>query len=351
MTWDWTAVGISLLIIAILYFFGRLISSPSPYLYFSSLASLETKQSGREAWILLPRRLQWFSLACFLLAFADPQLKLTRPQKSSSTAAHSLPTEGIALYLVLDQSGSMKEPADGISKIELLRQVTEQFIQQESSNLIGLIAFARIPHVLAPLTLDQETLLNQVHQLDVVKDKNQDGTGIGYAIFKTANLIAATRHFAQELRNKEKPPYEIKGSAMIIVTDGLQDPNPLDKGNRLRTMDLDEAAAYAKSQGIRVYLVNIDPSISGPDFAPHRRLMTRITEMTGGRFYLVSQPQDLQGIYQDISQLEKGLIYPPNQQSAEQIPTFPLYPFILTIGLISLLSSMILETTFLRTVP
>jgi Ca-activated chloride channel family protein len=316
MIWDWMAVGISILILAMIYFFGQLVSSPPLYLLFSSVSNLEINQQGRQNLAAWPKFLQWFSLICFLLAFSNPQLKMPQ-SKHLQSSVRSLPTEGIALYLVLDQSGSMNQTVDDqegnqIRKIDLLKEITEQFVQTESSNLMGLVAFARIPHVLAPLTLDQNALLNQIRQIDVVKDKNQDGTGIGYAIFKTANIIAATRHFGEELRNQEKPPYDIKGAAMIIVTDGLQDPNPLDQGNRLRTMDLDEAAAYAKSQGIRVYLINIDPSISGSEFAAHRRLMNRITEMTGGRFYLVSQPQDLQRIYQDINQIEKSLIYPPN---------------------------------------
>lgn len=357
---DKLAVGISLLIILIIYyFFKKFLSFPAPYLSFSSVVHLEVKQQGREKGMAWIHTLKWISLICLLAAFANPQLKLPSLQQSVSTSS-SLPTEGIALYLVLDQSGSMNQlvetstpegQAQYMRKMDLLKEVTESFIQQETSNLIGLVTFARIPRILVPLTLDQTSLLNQVRQLTVIQDKDQDGTGIGYAIFKTANLIAATRHFAEDLRNKEKSPYEIKGSAIIVVTDGLQNTSPLDAGNRLRTMDLDEAADYAKSQGIRLYLINIDPTISSPQFAPHRRLMTRITEITGGRFYLASQPQDLQGIYQAISQIEKGRIESPQVRQNKEIPTLPLYPFLLGLSLVILFISIIMETRFFKTVP
>ncbi len=184
---------------------------------------------------------------------------------------------------------------------------------------------------------------------------------MGYAIFKTANLLTATRHFAQELKEKGQPAYDIKSATIVLVTDGLQDPSPLDKGNRLRTIELDDAAAYAKSQGIRLYLINIDPQISTSQFAPHRRQMQRITELTGGQLYLLNEPQELQQIYAAIDQLEKGSIQiegtskTSTEAKSELMKThydrFSLSPFLIAIGLLSLFSAIILETTWLRRVP
>ena len=76
-----------------------------------------------------------------------------------------LPTEGVALYLVLDRSGSMQQQMGSVavngekvsaSRIEVLKAVTAQFIQGServglqgrANDMIGLVAFARVPHIL-----------------------------------------------------------------------------------------------------------------------------------------------------------------------------------------------------------
>jgi Ca-activated chloride channel family protein len=377
-TIDWIALWISLFAMGIAYLLTIFFPSGTPFLSFSFLKGLDLEQQDRSTWAFLPQRLHQLAFVCFLLAFIDPHLMIAKSLSSSNAKKSTQlnkelppPTEGIAIYFILDQSGSMAQEVSAkgtrrksqlISKMDLLKQVTEQFIKDQSSNLIGLVAFARIPHVLVPLTVDQETLLNQLAQLQVVKNQDDDGTALGYAIFKTANLIAATRHFAEELRGKGKPAYEIKGAAIIAVTDGLQDPNPLDQGNRLRTIELDDVADYVKSQGVRLYLINVDPKISLPEFAPHRRLMQKITELTGGKFYLLSDGQDLKQIYSEIDQLEKGLIQ--TEEAAKSQPSssnkkdlgshytrFSFYPFLLGLGILFLLASIILETTLFRKAP
>ena len=189
----------------------------------------------------------------------------------------------------------------------------------------------------------------------MAKSADEDGTAIGYAIYKTANLLAATRHFANDLQQQGRPPYTIKSAVIIVVTDGFQDPSRLDQGNRLRTLELDDAAAYAKSQNIRLYVVNIDPALSTAQYAPQRRQLQKITTLTGGNFYLVNDNQALQDIYADIDRLEKGKItQEASIQARDQKSTFnrfSLYPFFLVLGMICLFSSLFLESSLLRRIP
>jgi Ca-activated chloride channel homolog len=221
--------------------------------------------------------------------------------------------------------------------------------------LIGIVSFARIPKVVVPLTLDQDVLIDRLNELELVKDPADDGTAMGYAIFKTANLIAATRHFAEDLKEKEKTAYAIKHAIMIVVTDGFQDPSRLDYGNRLRTIELDEVATYAKEQGIRLYIVNIDPHFSSSvEFAPHRRQMVTLTEMTGGHFYSVSKSQDLQQVFETIDHVEKEEI-PVNLSPEENLKfayrRVSLFPYLILLGFICFLSALFLDTTFLKKIP
>lgn len=336
----------------------------SPSFAFSRLKDLKLS-SWRSRLAAYPRKLHLAALLFFMAAFIDPHfLYLKTPiSDQNRKPLHELPTEGIAIYLALDQSGSMAELVKAtddqgnsvrIPKINLLKQVTKQFILAHPSDLIGIAAFARVPRILVPLTLDQSTLLKQLDQIQVVSNPQEDGTAIGYAIFKTANLIAATRHFANDLQQQGRPPYTIKSAVIIVVTDGFQDPSRLDYGNRLRTLELDDAAAYAKSVGVHLYVVNIDPALATSKYAPQRRQLQTITGITGGKFYLVDDSNDLQAIYDDISRLEKGAINREaklHETRESAFTRFSLYPFLIALGLCCLFSSLMLESIFLREVP
>jgi len=328
---DDTALGILLGVLALLALIkiSLFTNSISPSLAFSRLTDLKCP-SWRSRLTSLPNKLHFIALASLFIAFVDPHLLFPKSPVSikQTMPLHELPTEGIAMYLVLDQSGSMAESVEAtnetgrrelIPKIDLLKQVTKQFILKHPSDLIGLVSFARVPRVLVPLTLDQEALLKQLAQIQVVKNPEEDGTAMGYAIYKTANLLSATRYFANDLQQEGRPPYTIKSAVIIVVTDGFQDPSRLDQGNRLRTMELDDAAAYAKSQNIRLYVVNIDPALS----TAHR--------------------------------LEKGTISQEARVQAQDTKSaytrFSLYPFFMIIGLGCLFLIFLLNSFILRTVP
>lgn len=362
-TIDWTAFAILCLALPLIGLIKRrfLAKPQTPSLGFSRVQGFEASPPNwRLRWLSLPKWLYQASLLSFFLAFLDPHFQATREAAPSHPGARTtIPTEGIAIYLVLDQSGSMAEQvltrnASGgrqyTPKIDLLKQVTEQFIRDRPNDLIGLISFARVPKVLAPLTLDQSILTQELQQLKVVKNPQDDGTAIGYAIFKATNLIAATRRYADELNKAGTTQYDIKSAIVVVVTDGMQDPSRLDKGNRLRTMELDEAAAYAKNQNVRLYVVNIDPAFGTEQYAPHRRQMQKITELTGGQFFLANEGQELQQIYANINALEKGHI-PQTAIQAARVRTFSFYPYFISFGLICFLSACLLDTLYFRTFP
>lgn len=335
--------------------------SSLPSLSFSRLKDLQTL-SWRSKWAKLPQQLHSVALLSLMIAFLDPHVLIPKTSQTQHSSSQKLPTEGIAIYLVLDQSGSMQASVqatggDGkekIPKINLLKQVTKQFILDHPTDLIGLVSFARTPQVLVPLTLDDATLIKKLEAIRVVSKPDEDGTAIGYAIYKTATLLAATRQFSDDLKLKGNSPYTIKSAAIILVTDGFQDPNLLDKGNRLRTMELDDAAAYAKSEHIRLYVVNIDPILSTAQYAPQRRQLQKITALTGGQFYMVSDAQGLHDIYASIDKLEKGSITQTvigQQPLKSQMSRVSLYPFFLILGMCALFLSLGLDSSLLRRIP
>lgn len=363
---DFTATTVLLSMVCLFiimkkFFFSQLIS---PSFAYSRLSDLKM-QTWRSQWANFPNILLRAALISFMIAFVDPHFLSPKipPNHSKNNSAPSRPTEGLAIYLVLDRSGSMAESVqsqiDGqsqlISKMNLLKKMTQEFIIAHPSDLIGLVSFARVPRVLVPLTLDRDALLKQLNQIQVAKSPEEDGTAMGYAIYKTANLLSATRHFANELNQKEKPPYKIKSAIIIVVTDGFQDPSRLDEGNRLRTLELDDAAAFAKNENIRLYVVGIDPVLAKGQYAPQRRQLQTLTSQTGGRFYLVNDAQELKDIYRAIDKLEKGTISQPSQRHVHDAKSaytrFSLYPFFLWAGICFLFLALILRSTLFRVVP
>lgn len=345
-----------------------------PHILFPDVKSLPTIKTKKIGLISLSLYLLCASLGAFAVALTDPRFFIDNKNNSSDSMANNFdpPQEGIAIYLILDQSGSMKEtvvveaPSGGLyttSKIDLLKKVSTQFISGDSTlnlsgrpnDLIGLVFFARAAKIMTPLTLDHKAVLNQLNKFSEIQDKDQDGTSIGYAIFKTASLIAATKYYAQELIVNGEPAYTIKNSVMILVTDGLQDPNPIDKGKRLRNMDIPEAAAYAKEQGIRLYIVNIEPMLSTEKFVPYQHIMQRAAELTGGKFYMIGSSQNLEQIYTDIDKIEKSQLPPAPQINKNHRPDLyrriSLAPFLITFALASFLIAITLETLFIRRVP
>lgn len=361
-TIDYIAFWILSALLLAAFLVKGLVTYSTPTLNFSDLSDLKLP-SKRQRFSQLPHHLYLATLLFLGLAFLDPHFLYPKgyplPHSKQPT---SLPTEGIAIYLVVDQSGSMGEKIvsegffgrkQSLTKIDLLKEMSKQFISHRPSDLIGLIAFARIPRILSPLTLDHDALLNQLKEIQPVNNPEENGTAIGYAIYKTAHLIAATRHFAEDLQDQGKPAYQIKNSIMVVITDGFQDPSRLDYGNRLRTIELDEAAAYAKSQGIHLYIINIDPKFLSATFAPHRRQMQALAELTGGQLYLATREQDLQHVFDTIDRLEKSSIPTSlgKSDTQENKRRFSLYSYFIAIGLCCFLAALFLESTLLRKFP
>lgn len=360
-----TAVVIVLVLILVVF---RKVLLPHtfspPTLIFSCVRKFSEFSSWRTHVAPLPRVLHFVALSCLLLAFVDPHLMTPLKSTTVRGGEGTIPsTRGIALYLVLDRSGSMSERVEGtnesgkkvtIPKIDLLKQVTKQFILQHPSDLIGLVTFARVPEVVSPLTLDHTSLLSELQEIEVVKRPDDDGTAMGYAIYKTAHLLYATRQFADKPNRQGNLPFTIESAAIIVVTDGFQDPSRLDRGNALRMMELDDAAAFAKKENIRLYVINIDPSLSTAKYGAERRQLQSIAKETGGEFFLTSDAETLADIYGVINGLEKGKISSVKNtvvSAPEWVRQFSLYPYLLAFGGALLLFAYTLDSTLLRRVP
>ncbi len=349
------------------------------HLSYSDVSPFEgVRKNWRLKLNFLPKGLLYLTLMLFIAAFIDPYIREDNIPEGGEehTGEESenkrIPTEGIAIYFVLDVSSSMKDkvhfvsPESGepyrLTKIEALKYITGQFIKGNRwlglngqwGNMIGLVKFARVAEVISPPTLLHSEILERLSELTVVGERNRDGTAIGYAIYKTASLIEGARRFTKE----KESPYNIKNTIMILVTDGLQSPHPEDEGHEMRQMRVKEAAKKALEYGVKLYIVNIEPAILQRRFKQARDELTEASKLTGGNFFVASSANNLQDIYVEIDSLEKSFIgidaviekteRDPNEDFRRH---FSFYPSLILAGILSLFASVILHTMIFRRVP
>lgn len=379
LTWDsfGTAMAFAL-VIAGYYFCRKAGRAAPPSAGFSAVAALQhvssESTSWRQRWNGLPGISEKIAFILFAVALADPRLpyEYDRPfiNKKSLNIA---PIEGAAIYFLLDYSGSMGQKvlsrnplSESIyqPKIDLLKLMTHALIAGDPdrdvsarpSDMLGVIAFARSAQVLVPLTLDHEAVLSAIDDLQVLKDQDSAGTALGYAIFKGASLIEATRYYTQQMLANGKEPYTIRDAVMILITDGFQDPNRLDRGKELRNIPPLQAAEYAKGLGIRLYIINIDPTLASDQYAAERHQMERTAELTGGKFFLLSERNTIRNLYAQVDELEKSLWYNAAVESKQPVAKalqrhWPLYPYLLGSAMFFFAAAITLETLVLRRWP
>ncbi len=262
----------------------------APALTFSSIslaASLASAKKARPGIFLLLLRLVMF----FLLILA-----LARPQQGNSTT--EIEASGIDILLAVDVSGSMEamdftlagKPAN---RLEVVKKVVDEFIQQRPNDRIGLLAFGGRPYLVSPLTLDHNWLQKRLESLQI--GMVEDGTAIGSAIGSGTN----------RLRDKKS-----KSRILILLTDGMN--------NSGRVPPL-IAAEAAETLAIKVYTIGAGTRGEAPipvtDPFGKRRLiqarvdideetLTKVAELTGARYFRATDTASLEKIYKEINQME-----------------------------------------------
>ncbi|MDB6081940.1 MAG: batA, partial [Chlamydiia bacterium] len=245
-------------------------------------------------------------------------------------------------------SGSMADPLIGKeSKIDWVKATSKKFINDRTNDLIGLIGFARGAKLISPLTNDREELLKRLDTISVIQNEEENGTAIGYAIFKAVNILVSTQYFAERLKDKREPAYDIKNHVIIVLTDGLQSPNPLDRDNPFRFMRPEEAIHFAEQNGIRVYFVGITQSKDEKSFLEQTKKLQEAVLRTNGGFFLATKSIPLDQIYAKIDQLEKKEMV----VTEKSVSGTSLVPLCLILGLISLFTAVTIETLLARTFP
>jgi Ca-activated chloride channel family protein len=291
-----------------------------------AVAQVSRSRAGRWLWLLA------------IVAGVLMIVGLGRPQRLDSRTVVSL--NGIDIVLGLDISGSMQalDFAVGlkrINRIEVVKSVVSKFIEERSDDRIGLIAFAGVPFLISPLTLDHDWLQQNLSRLSVTSV--DDGTAIGSAIAACVNRLRLTA---------------AKSKVVILLTDGV---------NNTGKISPLAAAEAAKSMGVKIYTIGVGARGKAPipvrddsghvhvimaDVDVDEKTLQAIANETGGKFYRATDTDSLQKIYEEINRFEK---------SAQTVQRFEhieeLYPWALIPALALLGFGSVIQHTRLRRLP
>ena len=231
-----------------------------------------------------------------LLSFALIIAALARPQSRSSWKNSK--TEGIDIVISLDLSLSMLAKDFKPNRFEVAKDVLLDFIDARPNDRIGLVVFGGVAFTQCPLTSDHKVLKNMFPQIKA--GMLDQGTAIGLGL---ANAVA---------RIKES---KAKSKVIIFISDGV---------NNVGEIAPLTAGELAKTYGVRVYCIGVgsrgkalqpvaiyaqgEYEYDYVDVDIDEKVMTEISDMTGGKYFRATNKESLKNICAEIDKMEKTII-------------------------------------------
>ncbi len=254
--------------------------------------------------------------ALALLAWAMLALAAARPQYLG--APEDVPRSGRDLLLAVDTSGSMSTEdmqlgSASATRFAAIQAIGSDFIHRRQGDRVGLILFGTRAYLLVPLTFDLKTVARQL----------ADAT-IGLAGRETA-IGDAVGLAVKRLRARPQ-----KQRVLVLLTDGV---------NTSGELDPDKAIDLAAANGVRIYTIGIGADelrvdslfgsrIVNPSTDLDEKMLTRMADQTGGRYFRARDSAELAGIYRAIDKLEPAA---DTQQSLRPIDELYWLPLAATL--------------------
>ena len=229
-----------------------------------------------------------------VLAAALLIIVLARPQSALSWEDST--TEGIDIVIATDISGSMLSEDLKPNRLEAGKNIAMDFIKERPYDRIGLVVFSGESFTQCPLTIDHDVLINLFK--DISNGMIRDGTAIGMGLATAVNRL------------KES---DAKSKVVILLTDG---------SNTTGSVAPITAAEIAQQFNVRVYTVGVGTEgmapypVQTPFGVQYQQVpvtideetLTKIADVTGGKYFRATDNEKLKEIYAQIDQLEKAKI-------------------------------------------
>jgi Ca-activated chloride channel family protein len=322
---------------------------PKPAVRFPDTSSLLNLPPGRTRWARwLGIGLRAAGLLFLLLALAGPRW----PDQGSRIS-----TEGIAIEMVVDASGSMATPdfeweGKSIGRLEAVKRAFRLFVEGNEgaaqislpgrpNDLIGLVTFARWPQTSCPLTLSHSVLLRLLDAEKPRSTPTESETNIGDAIVWGLVRLENTK---------------AKRKVMILLSDGEHNVPPPALTPR-------QAAQLAANQSVPIYTIDAGGVTGSPvggeaksnenDQETAKRIrasaektMEAVAQIAGGRHFKARDTESLLEVCKEIDRMERQEIH-----SFQYRRYFEGYSVLGLASFFSLAIIGFLELTVLRKAP
>lgn len=307
------------------------------YIYRLTKGGVAITISSTQAVARSPRTVRHYlrhvPFVLLVVAIALIFIAAARPQTSQSNSRST--TEGIDVVVALDISSSMLARDFNPDRFTAAKEISSRFMLNRPSDRIGLVVFAGEAFTQAPLTTDHRTLVNLLAQVEM--GFIADGTAIGNGLTTAIN----------RLRESTSP-----SKVVVLLTDGV---------NNSGQIDPTTAADLAKEFGVRVYTIGVGTQGVAPYPAYNEwgelvfqnakveideKLLSQISETTGGKYFRATDNQSLEQIYAEINKLEKAKVEVENTTRYDE----QFAPFLIG-ALASLLLMIVFNLLILRKLP
>ena len=254
---------------------------------FSNLESFDSKTLKSKLYPLI----NIFRIITLLLVI----VALARPQEISNST-RTKTSSGIDIVIAVDISSSMLAQDLKPNRLEALKTVASQFINDRINDRIGLVIYAGESYTKTPVTSDKGVVIKSLS--DITFDGIiEDGTAIGMGLATSVNRLKESK---------------AKSKVIILLTDGV---------NNSGFIDPSTAADLAANFEIKTYTIGL--GTNGNARAPvalnpngsfrfgmtkveiDEELLKNVANKTGGLYFRATDNKKLEEIYNEINKLEK----------------------------------------------
>jgi Ca-activated chloride channel homolog len=296
-----------------------------------------------------------FAAAAFVI------VALARPQQGKED--FRIKTEGIAIEMCLDRSGSMQAvdfELDGkrVDRLDAVKNVFTNFVEGKDElpgrpdDLIGLVTFGGFADAKCPLTLDHDALIDILKTVEVPKPVfDSQGRIINERLLQEESLTAIGDSLVLAVDRLQEA--KAKSKIIILLSDGKSNAGVVDPV---------EAIEAAKTHGIKVYTIGVgtggmvpfpvlDPRTGNTVLQMQQvevdpATLAMLAKETGGHYFQARDTEGLEAIYAKIDELEKTA-------SEKQVYTQyrELYRYFMLPGLALIFLQITLVSTRFRSIP
>ena len=254
---------------------------------FSNLESFDSKTLKSKLYPII-NAFRTITLLLVIVALARPQ------EISNSTRTKT--SSGIDIVIAVDISSSMLAQDLKPNRLEALKTVASQFINDRINDRIGLVIYAGESYTKTPVTSDKDVVIKSLS--DITFDGIiEDGTAIGMGLATSVNRLKESK---------------AKSKVIILLTDGV---------NNSGFIDPSTAADLAANFEIKTYTIGL--GTNGNARAPvalnpngsfrfgmtkveiDEELLKNVANKTGGLYFRATDNKKLEEIYNEINKLEK----------------------------------------------